>query len=124
LAAHLAVATSANSLLRLVRRLPDEHVDSAPRVLGIDDFATRKGHVYATILLDMETGERVDVLPDRTAETLAAWLREHPGAQIVCRDRAGAYANPRELHQTGEKSQVTRSMWCRDEPPEALILAV
>jgi transposase len=48
--------------------------------------------VYGTIILDMETGERVDVLPDRTAETLTAWLRAHPGAEIVCRDRASAYA--------------------------------
>ncbi|KPI14330.1 transposase IS204/IS1001/IS1096/IS1165 family protein [Actinobacteria bacterium OK006] len=51
-----------------------------------------KGHVYGTIILDMETGERVDVLPDRTADTLTAWLRAHPGAEIVCRDRASAYA--------------------------------
>ncbi|MFC4118200.1 transposase [Nonomuraea zeae] len=58
----------------------------------MDDFATKKGHVHATILVDMETGERVDVLPDRTAETFAAWLREHPGVEIVCRDRSGAYA--------------------------------
>jgi Transposase len=76
----------------MVRKLPARSRRAAPRVLGIDDFATKKGHVYATILLDMQTGERVDVLPDRTAETLAAWLREHPGAEIVCRDRGGAYA--------------------------------
>lgn len=92
LAAHLSIPTSANSLLRLLRKLPDEPVGTAPRVLGIDDFAFKKGHVYGTIILDMETGERVDVLPDRTAETLTAWLRAHPGAEIVCRDRASAYA--------------------------------
>ncbi|MEU1276706.1 ISL3 family transposase [Streptomyces sp. NPDC005799] len=92
LAAHLSIPTSPNSLLRLLRRLPDEPVGTAPRVLGIDDFAFKKGHVYGTIILDVETGERVDVLPDRTSETLSAWLRDHPGAEIVCRDRASAYA--------------------------------
>ncbi|MHA6757865.1 transposase [Streptacidiphilus sp. PAMC 29251] len=48
--------------------------------------------MYGTIILDMETGKRADMLPDRTAETLAAWLRAHPGEEIVCRDRASAYA--------------------------------
>lgn len=89
---HLAIPVSPNTLLRLLRRRPARPRAGAPRVLGVDDFATRKGHVYATILLDMETGERVDVLPDRTADTLTAWLQEHSGAQIVCRDRGGAYA--------------------------------
>ncbi|MEU6788808.1 ISL3 family transposase [Nonomuraea angiospora] len=88
----LGIPVSPNTLLRLLRRRPEQPRVRAPRVLGVDDFATRKGHVYATILLDMETGERVDVLPDRTADTLTAWLHDHPGAEIVCRDRGGAYA--------------------------------
>jgi transposase len=92
LTAHLSVSVSANSLIRLLRRLPDRQPATDPRVMGVDDFAFKKGHVYGTIILDVETGERVDVLPDRTSETLSAWLRDHPGAEIVCRDRASAYA--------------------------------
>ncbi|MET7899351.1 transposase [Streptomyces mirabilis] len=69
----------------------------APRVLGVDEFAFRKGCTYGTILVDVdvdvdvEAGQVVDVLPDRTSETFAAWLKEHPGAEIICRDRATAY---------------------------------
>lgn len=65
--------------------------DRAPRVLGVDEFAFRKGCTYGTVLVDVEAGRVVDVLPDRTSETFAAWLTEHPGAEIICRDRATAY---------------------------------
>jgi transposase len=91
LAARLAMTTSPDTLLRRVKRLKNESAPP-PRIVGIDDWAWRKGQRYGTIVVDLERGDVIDLLPDRDAETVAAWLKAHPGVEVVSRDRSAAYA--------------------------------
>jgi transposase len=92
LLAHLSMPASADTVLRLIKAmpLPDPPV---PRVIGVDDWAKRKGSSYGTIIVDLERHRVVDLLPERTAATLTGWLRQRPEVEVVARDRSTEYAS-------------------------------
>jgi transposase len=108
LAGKLHMSASRDTLLRLIRRTSDMPMDELV-VLGVDDWAQQRGRVYGTILVDLERRRAVDLLPDRTAETLAQWLQAHPRVQTVARDRSGEYA--RGISLGAPQAQQVADRW-------------
>jgi transposase len=90
-AEQLATPVSPDTMLRLVCQ-SDLPASATPTILGVDDWAWKKGHTYGTILVDLERQQVVDLLPERSADSLAEWLKQHPGVKIISRDRGGIYA--------------------------------
>lgn len=84
--------TSRTTLLRLVRALPEQPIET-PRELGVDEFAFRRGRRYGTILVDAASHHVLDLLEDPSADALVEWLSIHPGVNVICRDRDGVYAS-------------------------------
>lgn len=92
LALELGLLAGRDTLLKRIKGAPLPDVGKV-RVLGVDDFAFKKGSTYGTILVNLERHKVVDLLPERSRDSLVAWLREHPGAEVevATRDRSNVY---------------------------------
>jgi len=95
-AGRIGIPTSPDTLLRLLWAQGDTPIPT-PRILGVDDWAIRRREVYGTLLYDLETHEPVDLIPGRSAKALETWLKEHPGVEVISRDRGGPYAEGASL---------------------------
>ena len=108
LAERLSLPTSATFLLRRLRQSAIPPV-ACRRVIGIDDWAYKKGQSYGTIVVDLERHRVIDLLPDRTTDTVAAWLKSQPTIEIVSRDRANAYSDA--APQGAPQAQQVADRW-------------
>jgi transposase len=108
LAEKVTMPTSPDTLPRRVKQAGSRSSPS-PRLVGIDDWAWCKGQRYGTIVVDLETSEVIDLLPDRDAATVGTWLAAHPGIELVSRDRASAYSQA--ATEAASQAQQVADRW-------------
>lgn len=114
LSTFLGMKCSRMTILRILRKEPVP-APQTPQMLGVDEFAYRRGKRYGTILINLEDGTPVDLLPDRQAVTLETWLKHHPGVRLISRDRAGEFARGArqgapEALQTADRFHILRNL--------------
>ena len=106
----LGMQVSASTLLRDLR-LVGHRARTRSAILGVDDWAWRKGRTYGTILVDLEKRCPIELLADRKEETLMAWLRTHPEIEVISRDRGGEYAAAARKALRKRSRLQTNSTW-------------
>jgi len=113
-AQRLALTASPDTLLRRVQQLPPPVV-AAPEIIGVDEWAKRKGRRYGAIVVDLERHQVLDLLPDDSAEQFASWLKEHPSVRLIARDRANTFAQGAQqgapsATQVADRWHLTRNL--------------
>ncbi len=110
----LGISGSRDTILRLVRQ-SEQPAQQEPRVIGLDDWAWKRRLRYGTLICDLERGVPIDLLPDRTVETVSAWLQDHPTIEFVSRDGSSEYASAikkgtPQARQVSDRWHVTKNL--------------
>lgn len=89
---HVGIPVSSSTILRIIKQIEIQPTPITSGIIGIDDWAFKKGNKYGTVVIDLESRKVIDLLPDREPDTVSNWLNDHPEVRVISRDRAGAYA--------------------------------